>query len=60
MAGVALALIGIGAILIPGYASALPAPWGWAALGGSVAFIAALEWESRRSGTSGQPVVGQE
>lgn len=48
MGGVALALIGLGAILLPGYASALPSPWGWAALAGGVAFVAAAEWESRR------------
>jgi hypothetical protein len=60
MAGVALAVIGIGAVLLPGYASALPAPWGWAALAGGAAVIAALEWELRRSTTSEQPVVGQE
>ncbi len=59
MAGVALALMGIGAVLLPGYASALPAPSGWAALVGGVAFVAVLEWESRRSVRSGQPVVGQ-
>ena len=59
MAGVALALMGIGAVLLPGYASALPAPSGWAALVGGVAFVAVLEWESRRSVPSGQPVVGQ-
>jgi hypothetical protein len=60
MAGIGLALVGIGGILLPGYASALPAPWGWAALGGSVVFIAALEWGLRRSSASGRPVVGQE
>ena len=59
MAGVALALMGIGAVLLPGYASALPAPSGWAALVGGVAFVAVLELESRRSAPSGQPVVGQ-
>ena len=44
MAGVALALIGIGAILLPGYASALPAPWGWAALAGSVVLSQRWSW----------------
>jgi hypothetical protein len=49
MAGGALALIGLAALLLPGYASALPEPWGWAALAGGVAFVAALEWEVRRA-----------
>jgi hypothetical protein len=49
MAGVALAILGIGAILLPGFASALPAPWGWAALVGGIAFIAVAEMEARRA-----------
>jgi hypothetical protein len=60
MAGVALAVIGIGAVLLPRYASALPPPWGWAALAGGVVFVAAVEWQSRRGAASDQPVVGQE
>jgi hypothetical protein len=48
MAGVALALLGAGAIVLSNYASALPAPWAWAALAGGLAFVAALEWEARR------------
>ena len=49
MAGVALAIIGIGSLLLPTYASALPSPWGWAALLGGAIFVAAAEWESRRT-----------
>jgi hypothetical protein len=49
MGGVALALIGIGAILLPGFASALPSPWGFAALVGGTIFVAGAEWDSRRT-----------
>jgi hypothetical protein len=49
MGGVGLALIGAGAILLPGYASALPPPWGWAALAGGIALVAVAEWEARRA-----------
>ncbi len=49
MGGVALALIGLGAILLPGYASAPPPPWGWAALVGGAIFVSAAELESRRT-----------
>jgi hypothetical protein len=49
MAGVALALMGIGAILFSSFASALAQPWGWVALAGGVAFVAVLELETRRT-----------
>jgi hypothetical protein len=49
MAGVALTLMGLAALLLPGFASALPEPWGWAAFVGGIAFAAAAEWESRRA-----------
>ena len=32
-----------------GVASALPSPWGWAALVGGAVFVAAAEWERRRT-----------
>jgi hypothetical protein len=49
-AGGALAILGAASLLLPGYASALDAPWAWAALAGGLAFIAVVEWERRRSG----------
>ncbi len=49
MSGVALAVIGIGSLLLPAYASALPSPWGWAALVGGPVFLAVAEWEGRRT-----------
>ena len=52
-AGVALVIMGAASIVFDGYASALPMPWGWAALVGGVLFIGAEEWEvRRRSATS--------
>ena len=50
MGGLGLAVIGIGAILFPDHASALPAPWGWAALAGGAACVAVLAWEAGREG----------
>ena len=46
-AGLALAVLGASSLLFPGHASALAAPWSWAALLGGLAFIAVGEWESR-------------
>ena len=48
-AGSALAILGAASVLFPGYASALAAPWSWAALAGGMAFIGVGEWEARRS-----------
>jgi hypothetical protein len=47
--GLALGVLGIASLAFGGYASSLPDPWGWAALAGSVAFIAVAEWEARRA-----------
>lgn len=49
-AGVALAVLGGASLLLPDYASALDAPWAWAALGGGVLFVAVAEWGARASG----------
>ena len=49
-AGVALAVMGGASLVLAGYASALPSPWGWAALGGGLLFVAVAEWEVRRRG----------
>ena len=49
MGGVGLAILGIGALLLPGFASSLPSPWGWAAVIGGVVFVGAAEWEARRT-----------
>ncbi|HJV05029.1 MAG TPA: hypothetical protein VJ868_07185 [Actinomycetota bacterium] len=46
--GGALAVVGLASLLLPGYASAMDAPWAWAALAGGIAFVAAAEWERRR------------
>jgi MFS family permease len=48
MAGVALAIIGGASLLLGQYASAIEAPWSWAALLGGVAFIAAGAWKAQR------------
>lgn len=50
-AAVALAALGAASLLLPGHASTLDTPWAWAALAGSLAFIALAEWESRRAGS---------
>lgn len=52
MAGLALALLGGGSLLLAEYASALESPWGWAALVGGIAFVAVGEWEARREASS--------
>lgn len=49
MSGFALAIMGIGSVALAGYASALPVPWGWAALVGGFAFIGLSEWEGRQA-----------
>lgn len=49
-AGLALAVLGGASLLLPSYASALDSPWAWAALAGGVVFVAAAEWETRRTG----------
>jgi hypothetical protein len=48
-AATALAVLGVASILFAEYASALPAPRGWAALVGSVLFVIVAEVESRRT-----------
>lgn len=48
LAGLALAVLGGGSLLLGQYASAIEAPWSWAALLGGVAFIAAGAWEAQR------------
>ncbi len=48
-AGLTLTILGAASVLFADHASALAAPWGWAALIGGVAFIAAGEVEVRRS-----------
>lgn len=52
-AGVALAVMGGASLLLAGYASALPGPWGWAAFGGGALFVALTEWEARRRAGEG-------
>jgi len=54
MAGIALAVLGAASVALGQHASALPAPWGWAALLGGVAFLAAGEWEARRQALAPQ------
>ena len=48
-AGLALAIIGAASVLFGQHASALAAPWSWAALVGGLTFIGVGEWEARRS-----------
>jgi len=50
MAGLALALLGAASLMLGQYASAIQAPWSWAALIGGLAFVGVGEWESRRTG----------
>jgi CBS-domain-containing membrane protein len=47
-AGLALAILGAASVLFAQHASALAAPWSWAALVGGLAFIGVGEWETRR------------
>jgi hypothetical protein len=48
-AGVALAVLGGGSLLLSDHVSALDTSWAWAALGGGIAFAGIVEWEFRRS-----------
>jgi hypothetical protein len=48
-AGVGLAIIGGASLLLSDHASALDAPWAWAALAGGITFAAGTEWERARS-----------
>lgn len=47
-AGVALAVLGVASLALRGRASALDTGWAWAAVVGSLVFLAAVEWEWRR------------
>ena len=47
-AGVGAAVLGTSSLVSPAVPSALPAPWGWAALLLGLAFIGLGEWEARR------------
>jgi hypothetical protein len=47
--GVALAVLGAGSLALGTYASALDAPWAWAALVGGGVFVGVAEWEARRA-----------
>ena len=58
MAGLALAILGAASAVLWQHASAIPAPWSWAALVGGLAFIAIGEWEARRAGAPGVSAVG--
>jgi hypothetical protein len=49
-AAVGLAVLGGGSLALQDYASALDVPWAWAALAGSILFIALAEWERLRRG----------
>jgi MFS family permease len=51
-AGVALAILGAGSLLLEAYVSALETSWAWAALTGGLVFVAAAEWEARRASQS--------
>lgn len=51
-AAVALAVLGVASLALQDYASALDAPWAWAALVGSLVFVAVAEWEVRRASPS--------
>lgn len=47
-AGAALAVLGVASLALRGRPSALDTGWAWAALVGSLVFLAAVEWEWRR------------
>jgi len=49
--GLALVVLGAASLMLEGYASSLPSPWGWTALVGGIAFIAVARWEARGSGS---------
>jgi hypothetical protein len=46
---VALAILGAASLAFPTYASAVPAPWSWAALAGTIPFLIVVEIEVRRA-----------
>jgi hypothetical protein len=48
-AGLALAILGGGSLLLGDYVSAVDPSWAWAALAGGIVFTAVAEWEFRRS-----------
>jgi hypothetical protein len=48
-AALALAIIGVASLALRGYPSAMEAEWAWAALAGSVLFVAVLERGARRA-----------
>jgi len=48
MGGLALAILGGASVLFGQHASAIAAPWSWAALAVGLAFIALGEWEARK------------
>jgi hypothetical protein len=50
MGGLALVILGAASVQLGQYASALPEPWGWAAVAGGAAFVAVAEWERRGQG----------
>lgn len=49
----ALAILGIASLVYATYASAMPAPMGWALTAGSVVFTVVAEWEARRQQLAG-------
>ncbi|MGH2673951.1 MAG: hypothetical protein ACRDKA_12135 [Actinomycetota bacterium] len=55
-AGVALAVLGGGSLLLQGHASTLDTPWAWAALGGGLLFAAVADWEARGGAIFGRSV----
>jgi hypothetical protein len=52
-AGLGLAILGGASLALGHYASALDAPWAWAALLGGLLFVSVAEWERLRSPSSG-------
>ena len=52
-AGLGLAILGGASLALGHYASALGAPWAWAALLGGLVFVSVAEWERLRSLSSG-------
>jgi uncharacterized membrane protein (UPF0136 family) len=52
IAAIALAVLGVASLALRNYPSALEADWAWAAVAGSVLFVAIAEWEARRASHS--------
>jgi hypothetical protein len=52
LAAIALAILGVASLALQDYPSALEAEWAWAALAGSILFMAISEWEARRASHS--------